>query len=758
MNSWTLEPMIGPVALLAVAVAMLLLLTIRPSFHSLTPRRRRTLTSLRFAATLLLLTAMLRPGCVRIHEEQQSATLLLMFDQSRSMQLPHDATGLSRWSKLTETLNENQSKLGKIAEKLDVKLYGFDGILHQLVLQDGRIELPKSPQGGETDMASTLEAALTQERDGRIAATVILGDGVQNADDPTVELQQAAKELDRLQLPLYTVPFGQQADAGQLADVAVENMPDQYSVFVKNELKVSATLNTRGYVNRQIPVQLIVEQSDGQQKVVSTRQIEISDNVQQQQVELSYIPQEPGQFKLLLRAEQQPQERVTRNNELPAFLTVYDGGLRVLYIEGDLRNEQLFLRRSIAASPDIELDFLWIDHRNRDRWPVDLSDNLRRLKYDVYIIGDLDARAIYDESKQTGNLDFLLQEVEDGKGLLMLGGYHSFGPGRYHSTPLVDALPIKMEKFEAQDFDVPLNHDLHIERPLQMTPSANHFITSLMGGDSNAQAWSALPPLDGANRFFGVKDRAMILAESRRGDPLLVAGSYGGRVLAFAGDSTWRWWMQGHQEAHKRFWRQVILWLARRDGMENQNVWIDLAQRRYDPGSTIEFSTGARNATGQDIVGLDIKAALILPDGKRLPLNSRSRDNYHLASIEKANVAEPGTYTIEVAALLDGNSLGIATADFIVFDRDKEKANPSADPSTLARMANQTSAWGGRMVPAEEFGDLLSEIAKRPLDLKIRIPQKWQLGDTWLDGLVFFALFLGVLSTEWFLRKKWGMV
>ena len=35
--------------------------------------------------------------------------------------------------------------------------------------------------------------------------------------------------------------------------------------------------------------------------------------------------------------------------------------------------------------------------------------------------------------------------------------------------------------------------------------------------------------------------------------------------MAFAGDSTWHWWMHGFEAAHKRFWRQIVLWLARKD-------------------------------------------------------------------------------------------------------------------------------------------------------------------------------------------------
>jgi hypothetical protein len=96
------------------------------------------------------------------------------------------------------------------------------------------------------------------------------------------------------------------------------------------------------------------------------------------------VPPVPGRYKLTLRAAEQPGELVTKNNQLSAYLRVLEGGLKVLYLEGELRNEQVFLRRSLAASADIDLDFVWIDSRLRDRWPVDLSSKLSDPAYDVF--------------------------------------------------------------------------------------------------------------------------------------------------------------------------------------------------------------------------------------------------------------------------------------------------------------------------------------------------------------------------------------
>jgi len=93
-----------------------------------------------------------------------------------------------------------------------------------------------------------------------------------------------------------------------------------------------------------------------------------------------------------------------------------------------------------------------------------------------------------------------------------------------------------------------------------------------------------------------------------------------------------------------------------------------------------------------------------------------------------------------------------------VFDQDKEKSISAADPDQLRRLADQTSQWGGESVTPDEFSTLLDKILQNPPEMKIEIPEKWRLGDTWQDGLCFILLFVFLLGIEWGLRKKWGMV
>ena len=108
--------------------------------------------------------------------------------------------------------------------------------------------------------------------------------------------------------------------------------------------------------------------------------------------------------------------------------------------------------------------------------------------------------------------------------------------------------------------------------------------------------------------------------------PLLVTETYGaGRTMAFAGDSTWLWWMHGYENLHKCFWRQMVLWLAHKDQTAEGNVWIKFPQRRLSPNQRADFSIGAQSPTGETLSGLDGEAEVVLPDGTRCPVARRGK-------------------------------------------------------------------------------------------------------------------------------------
>ena len=209
--------------------------------------------------------------------------------------------------------------------------------------------------------------------------------------------------------------------------------------------------------------------------------------------------QQPGHSRLYLKAETQLGELVAKNNELSAYLTVLEGGLRVLYLDGEKWHEQRFLRASLNASPDIELDDRIIDRRNRQK--IDITDDISKGRYDAFILRDLDATKLTPES-----LQLLADQVGKGKGLLMLGGEGSFGFGHYQETPLGAALPIEFDELEGRANLGAGKDRFFLAGPLPLVPVGTHPLTRLAPDAENAAAWQKLPPLKWAHRFKDVKE------------------------------------------------------------------------------------------------------------------------------------------------------------------------------------------------------------------------------------------------------------
>ncbi len=745
-----LHPVGGYVLTGAIIALLVTLLIVLPLRTPLAKNRRRILVALRLGVILLVLAALLRPTVVYTTSKRQDSTLVLLADQSRSMQTRDSLGNESRWEALRDVLGDAAPTLDNLSEEVEIKVYSFAGDLAPVDISNGKSRLEKQATGSESAIGTALADVLRREAGKRLAGVVLLTDGAQRALPPhDLPPQTAARQLRDLGFPLHTVVFGQSRAADAARDIALSDLHANDSVFVKNELNVAGTARIAGFANDNVPVDLLFETAPGQMTVVGSTQVRARGDGDQLPVELTYIPETPGEYKVTLRAQPQPGELTATNNELSTFVTVRQGGINVLYLQGANPVEARFIRRALEAGPDIHVEYHWIDAQRPQTRPVELSTAFERGKYNVYSIGDLDSTAF-----TAPELTALADTVRAGAGLLMTGGLHSFGPGGYQKTPLAEVLPVQMGDLERQGFDQPPATDLHVPGPLKMQPTAagEQLRVLLLGpATQNRDTWATLPPLDGANRFRGLAPLASVLAESVDAPrvPLLVAQTPGnGRVLAFAGDSTWHWALSGQDTLHKRFWRQLVLWLAKKDQSDSQ-VWVELPQRRYRPASRVEFTAGVQAIEGADTADVTMEAEIQLPDGSRRPLRlARQQERFGGIFLE---ATAAGDYTITVTATRGGQPLGTASARFLVEVIDLELESPQADPNLLTQLANIT---GGEAMAAEQLVSFLERMEKQPPAPLVTTEAKQEPWDTWPFLLAFAAL----LICEWALRKRWGLV
>jgi hypothetical protein len=179
-------------------------------------------------------------------------------------------------------------------------------------------------------------------------------------------------------------------------------------------------------------------------------------------------------------------------------------------------------------------------------------------------------------------------------------------------------------------------------------------------------------------------------------------------------------------------------------------------------GARVDFEVGAENAQGGPVEGAEFDVAVATPDGRSEEVRAIKSSEGWAAVFD--GTAKPGDYRITVTAKEPSPQpspsgkgsvvLGTAEARFTVPDQDLELDRPAAEPSLMAQLAEMTKAAGGAALAAEELPDLLKRLAEKPPELKEEVIAKVTYWDKW----PFFLAFVGLLSVEWFLRKRWGLV
>lgn len=748
-----------PVLLLsAVGTLATVIGTYRQRLAPLPAGPRRLLLGLRLLSWLILMFALLRPTVEFTRSDPHSAVVAVLMDASRSMGVKDAAGGQSRREALVRTLQDNAKIFQHLGRSVEIKWVDFDE-------EATPVETPRlDPDGPQTAIGHVLDEVPRLSGSKRAALAILMSDGANRTLPPRdIDPRAAASRLADLQIPVHTVAFGNTGLTDSSLDLSAEDLEVSPSVFVKNPVIVGAKIRAIGAQDRELTVRLLVEDPasalPGQPVPMkpATAPIKIKPSHSQEviPVELSFTAQDPGEFKLTLEVLPLEGEPLVANNSLTTYLSVLKGGISIAYFDREHRFDVKFIRR-LDESPDIKIDFKPIRLGPPGSKPLVDDDWFAPGKYDVYLIGSVPARAFSRSA-----LDLLEQRIEQGAGLMMTGGNLSFGPGGYAETPLVNSLPVRMQRAELQNGDS-VDPTLHILDDLKMVPTPlgiQHFVMRLDSPERNLAVWNGLQPLAGANRFAGLKDGALVLAEGiadRRRFPLLVAQDFGrGRTMAFAADSTWRWYMKGDRDAHQRFWQQSILWLAHKDQQGDESVWVKLDARRFRLGQPVGMTFGARDAEKRPIDDAEFTVEVIepaLPGSTGRQQRVTPQRNGAEFGARFSDTTRPGEYRVRVVAQRAGQPFGLpAEARFMVYEQDLELHNPAADLSLLEEIARIT---GGAFVPPEELGAHLRKLIQQGLNLEITQVERLSLWDNW----PLLALFVLSLSAEWFVRKRRGLV
>jgi uncharacterized membrane protein len=728
-------------------------------------RRTATLIALRLLALVIACLACLRPSLALRDELRVPSTLIIAADASESMTIQDQHNNQSRWGYLQRILGDVQPQLDELRDQFNIATvpYRFAG---EIADYDPSVKA----DGKRTDFGEMLNALSERHSSDRfLRGLLVLSDGADNGTRyPPLTL---AAKWRTLPCPIHTFAFGQTTTSSTQHDIAITAIiPEPSPVATKGKLTVRGMIDAPGFENANVRVHLFVHEKEGETPREIAQDAKLLRTTGNEVRLVCDAPANPGEIKLTLKVDPLPGEVTQANNEISTYLTVTKEGISVLYVEGKYRAwEPKFIRMALSQDPRIRL---FEAVRLSDEPPAGPDADLfhfDRQFYDVIIIGDITARRL--SAGNPAALDTIYKQVfERGAGLMMIGGYESFGNSDWDGTKLANLLPVE------------LNATDQINSPVQMVPTfegLQHYVMRLAENEkNNASLWNKLPKLDGMTRLGRPKPQSFVLAKSGSGDPILVGQIHfgSGRTLAFAGDTTWRW---RHNEegarAHSRFWHQLVLWLAKRDETEG-NVSILPDSRRLPAGGKLGFAVKLRGKSGVEIPDKDthFEVTAVGPEKAQTKVPTAREHGEERGTFWKTD--QPGEYTLEAKGWgtdVDGkalNNLPPARIRFVVYQDDTETLRQAADHDFLNKLA---SAGGGKFHQADELRQFLKDLTKAPLaqnKSKARLWPDWrrnpsshgandQLAALGQSGILMFLLaFVAVVSAEWVLRRVWGFV
>ena len=803
--------LVGLLAGLAAEVALAVGLFYASVYASLGSRRLSALMAMRCAAILALLLVLFRPAVSRTFEpgadERGKPTLAVVLDRSASMGRadvpgPSGAAGDDRvrhdWA--VEQLN---AAVPAIRERFAPAWYHVAESATPADAVETLAEItPRSPGAEDTRLADALRTVERGQSGGDLAGVVLISDGAERPGEPEAG-DALVRAAERLGAPVYAAGVGSERP-GPPTDAAagIRSVAVQPRRVMENHVaNVKVRVTLEGLAGTPVEVRLF--EGDATAPVDSTT-LRPQREREEAEVELKWTARpsdeedETGADVRRLRVEARTPREPARPDEHAAEVhaLVIRPRLRVLYVEGTMRPEYKYLRRTLMTDPSVQ--FMSLVRVADDRFwaaPGDTAvtalprteEDFRR--FDVLILGDIDRTFLTPDQ-----LARIRTFVNDGGGLLMLGGHSGLGPGGYGGTPVEQALPVLLggrDSGQEMTRFVPELTPISREYPI-FEGIRQYFLAP--GADSPA-AGEALPRLRGCTRVERAKEGADVLAvhPTRRGAdarPLVVLAvqNYGvGRSAVFTGDTTWQWYLRmramGEEGPHARFWAQLVRWLAAAEAKRREEgaaVLAALAPSRtaFRPGENVTARAFTHVSGGVEVA--TVACVLEPEDGgepvQSPPLAPELEDDHWSGQFP---APRPGRYRIRMTARdAAGERLAEDALPLIVPEPpdgetkpERRAANLAARHDLLARAAARSRGpdgrpgmhirlRGGPTGRADRLAEFIEGIhipeVMRPADRgPKRVTYPGSYG--WPMLTVLFLAFVGLMTGEWLLRRSWQL-
>jgi uncharacterized membrane protein len=742
-------------ALLIVAAAAGLAWLIRSRLKDAAPLlqgwRAWIIWGLQTLMAALVLVLLWQPAITVAELKPQQNIIAVLIDDSRSMGLSED--GSTRQAQAVKALQGGL--LASLNRSFQTRLYRVDDV-------PARIDSLKDlqPNAPSTRIGDSLKQLSEETSDLPIGAVVLLSDGDDNAGGISAD---AISALRARHIPVHAVGFGRERS---LHDVELDDFVVSPRALADSRLAAKITLHQRGYAGAKINL-TVRDVSTGQPKALAARTIALGPDGNLQTETLLFDIGGAGARTLQIAAAPLTGEENIANNTLTRVVNVSSEARRILYIEGEPRWEFKFIRQAEEDDRMVQVISMVRTSENKIYRqgiadPKELAGGFPSTAEDLFayqglMIGSVEA-GYFTPAQQE-----LIHQFVDrrGGGLLLLGGQFAMADGGWNATKLIDLMPTTLPGQSPTFHREADPRDGTTHTTAELAPAGvDNIITRVVDDPTaNFAKWKQLPYLmdyqDPGIPKPGAQVLANMITPEGRKLPLLITENFGrGRSAIMATGGSWRWQMSSPlgDTAHDLFWQQLLRWLVS-DTPGHVSASVP-AQMLLDNGA-VTIAAEVRDQQHNPAPDAKVEAHILGPSGVSalVELTPVPDNPGRFQAVWSAPRA--GAYLTEVTAQRHDpktgkfSELGRDVLTFQRMDGVAENFHTEQNRDLLERLATQT---GGQYWKPTDLGKLASSIPFSEAGVTVR-----ETKDLWNLPLVFMLLVL-LRFSEWWLRRKWGIV
>jgi len=564
--------------------------------------------------------------------------------------------------------------------------------------------LSKSFTGKQTDISNALHQLNERFVNQNIGAVVLATDGLYNqGSDPQYEARNFKNSM-------YTIALG---DTVAKRDLLIGNINYNKTAFLGNDFIIEVL--AEAYQSKGENIRLTVTE-DGRQ--VSSQNIPVASNAFQKVVPVKLSADKKGLRKFTISIAPVKNEISTQNNSETIYVDVLDARQKVLLVYNGPHPDIAVIRQSIETNKNYQVK-------------ASLVSELSSVKP-----GDYSLMILYQVSANATPLQSLLKSKIPA---WYIAGAQTDVPAFDNDQKLVK---INVSRQETQEvFAQPTND-----------------FTAFTLSDSSRKKISTLPPLLAPFGSYSSPPTGETLFKQRIGTvetgyPLLAFGEEDGRrVGVLTGEGLWRWQLAefqtyGNHHALEELFSQAVQYLTANANRQRFNVYP--AKNVFDEGENVIINAELYNDALELINTPDVNINLKNGSGKNYSfLFSRTGQSYQL----DAGTLPVGEYEYN-ASTKNGVKQFTAHGQLTVRALNLESRQSTANHQMLNTIAKQS---GGQMLLPSQINRLAGLIKKNE-NIKTVVYEDKHYNDL-VDVKWVFVLILGLLSAEWFFRKREGEI